>query len=274
MKMKSKIAYGLIAYFLLISFNFSFNLINLWQSVALAQNPIPIPKVIVIDPGHGGENQGAKHPSHIGKYEKDYTLLIAKLLEEKLLKKGFVVWMTRQSDRMVSLQERVQFANEKNADLMVSIHLNSSKNPGPKGHEFYALSEEHIEDSIIRLQIFLENQPQIIKSLINQAPQNKDEEKAIEAVLMVKHSVSAKQSEALAQSLSHSFLNIKTIPSKGVKKKDFTVLMGALMPVVVAEVGFINHPKEGIYITSTEGMEKIANQIKNGVETFLKTITK
>jgi N-acetylmuramoyl-L-alanine amidase len=237
-----------------------------------ANPPISDPRIIVIDPGHGGDNLGAKHPSHIGKYEKDFTLLIAKLLEEKLISKGHQVFMTRQSDRMVSLQERVQFANEKNADLMLSIHLNSSKNPGPKGHEFYALSEDHIDDSTIRLQIFLENQPQILKSIMTQAPQNQEEEKAIAAVLTLKHNVAVKQSENLAQSLSNAFLELKNIPSKGVKKKDFTVLMGALMPVVVCEVGFINHPKEGIYITSSQGMDKIANQIKNGVETFLKTL--
>ncbi len=240
-------------------------------------NPIPVVAVnqeflIVIDPGHGGENKGAKHPNHLGKYEKDFTLIIAQKIVTLLRADGYQVILTREDDRFIGLKERVAFANQKKADLFLSIHLNSSPKEGPKGHEFYSLSDEHIAESRIRLGLDIQNHPDLLLRYFQLNPNQltQEEQKATEAVLDLMHLDAQQQSENLAQNLSQSMQKQSIIPSKGTKKKDFTVLMGAVMPTVVCEVGFINHPKEGIYITTTQGMDQISKYITLGVKAFIK----
>jgi N-acetylmuramoyl-L-alanine amidase len=231
--------------------------------------------LIVIDPGHGGENSGAKHPNHLGKYEKDFTLVLAQKIAILLNEKGYQSLLTRESDRFIGLKERVQFANQKKADLFLSIHLNSSPQAGPKGHEFYSLIDTEIDESRIRLSLDIQSHPELLKQYfgISQSQydqQSKDEQLAIEAALDLLHLSATDQSAILAQSLSQEMQKQAVIPNKGVKKKDFTVLMGAMMPTVVCEVGFINHPTEGLYITSTKGMDQISKLIAQGVDQFIK----
>lgn len=94
--------------------------------------------VVVLDPGHGGKDNGA---SREGVLEKDVNLAIAKFAEAKLKELGYQVFLTRDSDDFISLQGRVDFAVEKQADVFVSLHQNSSEYPDVKGMETYCTSE-------------------------------------------------------------------------------------------------------------------------------------
>ncbi len=95
-------------------------------------------KTVVIDPGHGGKDPGAISPW--GLREKDINLKVAKLLKKELEKKGFLVYLTRDKDKFLSLKERVKFAKEKEADLFISIHANFNRNRYIRGVEIYYLS--------------------------------------------------------------------------------------------------------------------------------------
>jgi len=95
-------------------------------------------KTIVIDPGHGGKDPGAISPWSLK--EKDVNLKIAKILKKELEKKGFLVYLTRDKDKFLSLEERTRFAKEKGADLFISIHANSNRNRYIRGVEIYYLS--------------------------------------------------------------------------------------------------------------------------------------
>ena len=96
-------------------------------------------RVIVVDAGHGGSDVGATRDSI---YEKDITLDISKRLADILTNKGYHVEMTRRSDETVSLKDRVQFTEEKNADLFVSVHVNSSVSEEPYGVETHYYTDE------------------------------------------------------------------------------------------------------------------------------------
>ncbi len=99
--------------------------------------------VVVLDPGHGGKDNGASRDNVL---EKDVNLAIAKFAEAKLKELGYQVFLTRDADDFISLQGRVDFAAEKKADVFVSFHQNSSGYPDVKGMETYCTSESSGED--------------------------------------------------------------------------------------------------------------------------------
>jgi len=106
-------------------------------SVTFASSPDHLkrkdPIRVVLDPGHGGSNQGAPCGQSEGCFEKDLTLPIALKTEGYLRSKGVEVYLTRRQDMEVSISDRVQFANQVSADVLVSIHLNASDEIGPSG---------------------------------------------------------------------------------------------------------------------------------------------
>jgi N-acetylmuramoyl-L-alanine amidase len=101
---------------------------------------------IVLDPGHGGRDPGAIGPS--GLREKDVVLKITKRLRKQLKKRGYEVFLTRQSDIYLPLEERTAIANTKRADLFVSIHANASRKRGARGIETYILNFPSDEEAM------------------------------------------------------------------------------------------------------------------------------
>lgn len=99
-------------------------------------------RVIVIDPGHGGYDPGATRNNV---FEKDITLSIAALLEEKLKQQGATVIMTRNNDNFVSLEDRVVLSNNKKPDIFVSVHINSSENADAHGIETHYFKDDSVE---------------------------------------------------------------------------------------------------------------------------------
>lgn len=96
-------------------------------------------KTIVIDPGHGGKAEGTQN-KHLKIKEKDLTLKTAKLLAEKLKRLGYIVYLTRNQDMDLSLEQRSHFANQKKADLFLSLHYNSASSAQAQGIETFAYS--------------------------------------------------------------------------------------------------------------------------------------
>jgi len=97
--------------------------------------------VIVLDPGHGGEDPGAV--GACGVYEKDIALEIARVAADWLKANGWEVYLTRETDKHVSLYERARLSNEEGADVFVSIHLNAAENPAARGFEVYHYPGSH-----------------------------------------------------------------------------------------------------------------------------------
>ena len=228
-----------------------------WASTSIAR-----PITVVLDPGHGGENRGAPSRHHPHHFEKDFTLPIAKYVKANLEALGMRVVLTRYDDREVSLLERVSIANQAGGDALVSIHLNSSKRIGPSGPMTFLLSAEASAESNRRIRMLEEENPSIIaRHIETELPTDSIRDILLSVVQQHSHARSVRLAESIQQHLErHS-----PFKGRGIRQAPFYVLMGVSMPAVVAEIGFINHPQEGKYITSPSGMKKIAAGITEGI---------
>jgi len=215
-----------------------------------------------LDPGHGGSNKGAPARFHPGRFEKYYTLLVSRWVAEHLRAAGVKVVLTREDDRDMSLKARVGMANKLGADLFVSVHLNATEKPGPSGHETFFLSLEATDEAARRLAIFENKEP----TTVSRAADTPTANGAVADILL---DLTRNRAHADAQRLA-ALIQGRMIPkspfkNRGVKQAPFVVLMGAAMPAVVTEIGFLNHYREGKYITSKAGMKALAKGLAEGI---------
>lgn len=221
-------------------------------------------EVVVIDPGHGGTNMGALARASGEGYEKQHTLRIARRIAAHLREAGVTVFLTRESDVDMTLADRVRYANAHKADVFVSIHLNSTEKPGPVGHETFFLALESSDEAARRLSLF-ENQEGQGQVLADAKPQGD----AVAGILLdLAQSQAHEDAQALATCIQRHLSTQSPFPNRGVLQAPFVVLMGAAMPAVVVESGFLNHPQEGHFVTSEEGQIKIARGIADGILDF------
>jgi N-acetylmuramoyl-L-alanine amidase len=217
--------------------------------------------VVVIDPGHGGSDVGAI--SKNGLYEKEITLKIAarlKSLIQEDLNLKVKVYLTREDDKYVSLRARAMYANEKNADVFLSIHANSSKYLSISGCETF-FYEKDASDEQARLLAELENKGAL--------KDNNEPENTLEFILM-----DMAKSELIE--LSYNFADIiqkeyvKNVKSRdrGVKQAPFIVLEGAQMPAVLTEIGFLTSKKDENKFQDKGYLENIAKALFKSVKSY------
>lgn len=221
----------------------------------------PEKKVIVIDPGHGGDETGAVGPD--GTFEKDITLAIARKLRALIEKStGMRVILTRDSDKVVALDDRTALANNNKADLFVSIHCNSTVHGLAKGAETYFLSMK-ATDNEARNAAAVENNA----IGLDQSLPNVDNDLKLILWDMAQTEYLA-ESSRLADTIQQQLNGALGITNRGIKQAPFRVLMGATMPAVLVEVGFINNPGEEKLMKEGEYQLKIAQSIFESVEKF------
>jgi len=217
--------------------------------------------VIVLDPGHGGSDTGAVGPG--GTQEKDLTLEIAKRLSSELKDKitGAVVYLTRESDRALILDERVAFANKKRADLFISIHANASESSKERGIQTYYLN--NATDSAASRLAAQENKSSGRKTsdldkIISTMIQNASAEESRELAGFVHKS--------LVKGLSHRYSMIK---DEKVRSALFYVLVGVKCPSILVEVSYVSNPAEEKRLTSRKYQKDIADAISAGVSNHI-----
>lgn len=236
--------------------------------LALAAAPAsaaPGLRLVVIDPGHGGTNQGAPDRHRPGRFEKAHSLRIATKMAAHLRAAGVQVVLTRTDDRDLSLKARIGLANRLAADVFVSIHLNATEKPGPSGHETFFLALSATDEAARRLAVFENTDPTAVTTAAG-APVGDD---VVQDILLdLTRERAHADAERLAALIQQRMLPASPFKNRGVKQAPFYVLMGAAMPAVVCEVGFINHYREGRYITSEAGQAKIARALADGVLDF------
>ncbi len=219
---------------------------------------------VVLDAGHGGNDVGTHGPS--GYLEKDLTLDVARrlgaLLEERL---GSEVVHTRTGDTYVGLEERTQIANDRQADLFLSIHANSSPYRSAAGVETYILN---FTTSKTALELA--------------ARENATSQRSIHELHELLEKIALKdkveESTQLALKLQSSLSVISTrsndaAKNRGVKKAPFVVLIGAAMPSVLAEIGFLTNATEEALLRKPEHRQKIAEALYKGIEAYVDTLS-
>ncbi len=226
-------------------------------------------KTIVIDPGHGGKDPGAIGSS--GLYEKDVVLAIGLALRDALKKESSLkLYMTRSKDKFIPLRQRTKFANDKNADLFISIHANSiggnkKKKSQIKGYKVYFLSQAKNEDD--KLAAMIENS--VIE--LEEETQKGDYLQNILIDMANNEFLTESQdiSILVAESFETSLAKIKKL-HRGVGQANFWVLNGAYMPAILIEACFISNPVEEKLLKNTKFQKKIGLAIAKAIIEFKK----
>ncbi|WP_267523031.1 N-acetylmuramoyl-L-alanine amidase family protein [Campylobacter sp. MG1] len=215
--------------------------------------------LITIDAGHGGKDSGA---SAYGRQEKHIVLSIALKLEKALKQKGYKVFLTRKNDVYIGLRERTKMANDKKSDLFISIHANSVANKSNKvyGIETYFLSPARSERSKNAAAIENKGDIEEMNYFSKQTFLNfLNREKIISS-----NKLAIDIQGGILSAIPKSYLK----KDGGVKEAPFWVLVGALMPAVLIEVGYISHPVEGKNIADDKYQNYLVNGIVNGIDGY------
>jgi len=215
---------------------------------------------IVIDPGHGGHDTGTIGPD--GLLEKDLVVdvgrRLGKLLEARL---GAEVVYTRKDDTFIPLETRTAVANQERADLFVSIHANSSRDPSARGVETYYLNFTSSADALevaARENAVSEKSIHELGDLVKKI--------ALKEKIEESHEFATDVQEALHSGLSSKNPGLR---NRGVKKAPFIVLIGANMPSILAEISFVSNPADERKLQTPEYRQKIAESLYRGISKYV-----
>ncbi len=205
--------------------------------------------VVVIDPGHGGPDPGARGKGKLT--EKRVVFEIARRLGAELEAQGLRVVYTRDGDNFVSLAQRSAIANRAQGDLFVSIHANSAPRADAYGVETYFLSTDASDEEALRV-AQIENQ---VFDLEASAPGSDLVLGPILADLIRTEHLRA--SSRLASGIQHALVDVSK-GGRGVKQAPFVVLTGVNMPAALIEVGFLTHLEEGRRLQTARYQQRLA----------------
>jgi N-acetylmuramoyl-L-alanine amidase len=242
--------------------------VDLQGSRATKAVAAPVPQkalpVIVLDPGHGGVETGAIGPS--GVQEKDLTLDLARRLKVLLERQGATVVLTRDEDRVLPLDDRTAIANHNRAILFISIHLNASKRKTAVGAETYFLATA-ATDAEARTLAGLENKayesPDVAAGTATPAA---TPDHGLELILwdLAQNSYLV-ESSRLAEAIQTELNTATGVRDRGVRQAPFRVLMGATMPAILIEAGFISNPEEEARFKDDAYKDKVVEAIARAV---------
>ncbi|MCX6627551.1 MAG: N-acetylmuramoyl-L-alanine amidase, partial [Candidatus Solibacter sp.] len=219
---------------------------------------------IAIDPGHGGHDQGTQSPH--GVIEKELVLDVAqrvgKLIEERM---NAEVIYTRSDDTFISLEGRTAIANQNKADLFLSIHANSSSIPRIGGMETFYLNFTDSRDA-----------------LDVASRENASSQKSIFELQDIIHKITLHEKldesrefagRLQAALFSFSSRNLPGQKNRGVKKAPFVVLIGANMPSVLAEIGFLSNPREENLLKKSDYRQRLAESLYRGISKYAESLS-
>ena len=219
---------------------------------------------IVIDAGHGGHDTGTVGPN--GLMEKDLCLDVAlrlgKIIAQKLPSAEVVY--TRKDDTFVALEDRTRIANEAKADLFVSIHANSSPDPGARGIETYYLNFATSDDALAvaaRENATSQESVHDLQDVLQKIARNDKIAESRELAGDIQNSLSQRMASISARERN-----------RGVKKAPFVVLIGADMPSVLSEISFVSNPTDERLLKKTDQRQRIADGLYRGIASYLDSL--
>ncbi len=218
---------------------------------------------MVIDPGHGGEDPGARGPG--GVLEKDLCLALGRALAADLNRRpGIEAHLTRDKDFFIPLRRRTRIAAEKTADLFVSVHANASRDKSAHGTEVYFLSLRGASDAGAREVAMRENASDLVAGV---PPTAQDE---IEEILvdLMRTKVLERSSE-LASTVIDGLQADNRLVLRGVKQAGFDVLKTASMPSILIEAAFISHSKEAKLMKSKSFQQRFGSLVGGALADYL-----
>jgi N-acetylmuramoyl-L-alanine amidase len=201
-------------------------------------------RIVVLDPGHGGDDKGATSPRKI--YEKLLTKNIADQVHALLKAKGIKVYLTREDDRTLSLSERCKIAARRKADVFVSLHADSAASTADgTGTFILALPQHYSTHSYGKGTASATVHPGNKFDAANQALGTRIQQKLIQGTGQT---------------------------DRGVKRARFKVLLEAPCPAALVEMAFLSNPKDEAFVLSKSGQDKIARGIADGIAAYLSDV--
>ena len=200
--------------------------------------------LICLDPGHGGRDTGNREGKRL---EKDYTLSLARELAAQLRKAGYKVFLTRSWDTYVELEERVETARRRGADLFISLHFNAARASEVRGSEVYCLTPPRTASTNARGE----------GADTGTLPGNLQNEGNLQ----------------LAFQIQRALVSRLAFEDRGVRRARWAVLRPARMPAVLVEGGFMSNPTEFRNISSSAWRSQLAGAILEGVRSYQKRMT-
>jgi N-acetylmuramoyl-L-alanine amidase len=219
---------------------------------------------VVIDPGHGGHDQGTEGPK--GLLEKDLVLDVSKRLGKLITDRlGAEVIYTRSDDTFIPLEGRTALANEKKADLFISIHANSSPLSRTTGVETYYLNFTESKEA---LDVAARENASSQKSVF-------ELRELIQKITLHEKIEESKELASKVQTALYAF-SARSVPhsrNRGVKKAPFVVLIGANMPSILAEIGFLSNPREEALLKKSDYREKLTEALFRGISRYTENLS-
>ncbi len=230
----------------------------------IAQASAPSIRTIALDPGHGGEEIGAKGVG--GAMEKDITLDVARRLKAAIeARLGIRVLLTREDDRLVPLDDRASIANNNKADLLISIHVNASPRRDARGAEVFYLSLDGLSAETRRM---AEN-PQG-KTLPTLGGGSRDIELILWETAQARHMA---ESAVLAGFIEEELRKSTEMSLRALQQASFRVLVGANMPAVLVEIGFISNPDQEKQLTTDGYKNQVVQAIYDAIVRYRARLT-
>ncbi|RDI41509.1 N-acetylmuramoyl-L-alanine amidase [Aquicella lusitana] len=222
---------------------------------------------LVIDPGHGGKDPGARGPNGI--QEKDVVLAIAKQLAKELNSvPGMRTVLTRQGDYYVSLRDRLRIARKYDADLFVAIHADAYFDNSAAGASVYALSQRGATSEAARWLAKRENYSELGDVELNEL---KDRSLMLRKVLIdLSQTTTIQHSIRLGNKVLDALDEVSSLHYKKVEQAPFVVLKSPDIPSILVETGFITNPREARRLSSSDYQLKVARALRRGIDQYVK----
>ncbi|MEZ8886120.1 N-acetylmuramoyl-L-alanine amidase [Vibrio sp. 10N.222.54.F6] len=225
--------------------------------------------LIVIDPGHGGEDPGSIGPTR--KYEKDATLSISKKLAAQLnAVPGIKTRMTRNADYFVNLNRRVAIARENEAHLLISIHADAFTTPQPRGGSVFVLNTRRANTEISRWIENKEKQSELLGGSGAAFTSNIDDKNVNQTLLDLQFSHSQKEGYKLATAILSEMGKVAKLHNSKPINTSLAVLRSPQIPSVLVETGFISNPTEEKLLFQRSHQDKLARAVTKAVVKYLK----
>jgi N-acetylmuramoyl-L-alanine amidase len=231
---------------------------------AIDRSVLPLAlRTVVLDPGHGGDNEGTRSPT--GLVEKEVTLDIARRLGDLLTAGGYQVVLTRREDTSLSLRQRAELANRQRGDIFVSIHVNWLENRGLRGLETFYLGPT--DDPFLEALAARENQQSgyslaDLKDILQQVYAG------------VRQEESRRLAEQVQRSLFDALSQVNdSVRDRGVKSAPFGVLTRTEMPAILAEVSSVSNEVEARLLMTPIYRQYLAEALYRGIESYSRSLS-
>jgi N-acetylmuramoyl-L-alanine amidase len=212
-------------------------------------------RTVIIDPGHGGDETGARGPG--GALEKDVTLSVARRLKASLeARLGVRALLTRDADRTMSLDERAALANNNKADLFISLHANASLRPAASGAEVFYLSLDEYGDEA---ELAARPEGELLPVF---GGGSRDIQLILWEMAQARY---IEQSAAFARLVEAELRERVPMSARAIQQAPFRVLVGANMPAVLVEMGFITNAAQERALSSDAFQQQLVQALVNGI---------